>query len=202
MRHSTAERIRKPASWALAGAGLAALGASSSAWPLHDGVHEAIEEIGALLIGACIVGRLFCMLYIGGHKNSRLVMDGPYSVVRNPLYLFSLAGAGGLGLSSGSLALGWLFAASYFFLLHAAVRGEERRLLQAFGSLYRAYMDETPRWCPDFTLWRDASGLSVDPGLVRRTFFEAAGLLLAMPLVEALEQAHDAGLLPVVLTLP
>lgn len=70
LRHS-AERSRKPAAWALAAACLAALAASRSAWPLHGAIHEAVEETGALLIGACIVGRLFCTLYIGAASRGR-----------------------------------------------------------------------------------------------------------------------------------
>lgn len=202
LRHSAAERIRKPGTWALATACLVAIAASRSSWPLHDAIHEAIEEAGALLIGACIVGRLFCTLYIGGRKNALLVSEGPYSITRNPLYLFSLAGAGGLGLSSGSLALGLLFATAYFVVLSAAIRGEEQRLLVAFGDAYRAYTRDVPRWLPKFARWRDSSGLWVDPALVKRRFCEGAGLLLAMPLVETLEQLHETGMLPVLLVLP
>ena len=202
LHHSAAERVRKPITWAVAAACLAGIAISQSSWPLHDAIHEGIEEAGALLIGACIVGRLFCTLYIGGRKNSLLVREGPYSVTRNPLYLFSLAGAAGLGLSSGSVALGLFFAAGYFLILSATIRGEERRLLGAFGHAYAAYATEVPRWLPKLSLWRDSSGLSVDPALVRRTLREGAGLLLAMPLVEVLEQLHEAGALPVYLAIP
>lgn len=200
--HGAGERLRKPLTWALALGWLAAVAAARSAWPAHDALHEAIEEAGALLIGACIVGRLFCSLYIGGRKDRVLVTRGPYSVTRNPLYLFSLAGAAGLGLSSGSLVLGALFAASYFAALSTAVRGEERRLRHAFGEPYAAYLRRVPRWLPDFTLRRDATAVTADPCLIRRRLAEAAGLLLAMPLIEALEHLHEAGLLPAALALP
>lgn len=202
MYHSVSERMRKAATWALAAACLVVLGASQSAWPLHDALHEAIEEAGALLIGICIVGRLFCTLYISGRKNTLLVTAGPYSIVRNPLYLFSLMGMMGVGWTSGSFFLGAAFAAGYFVLLDAAVRGEERRLAEMFHGEYCAYLSSVPRWLPDFGGWRDAKNLSVDIGLVKRRFGEAAGLLLAMPIVETLEQLHEAGLLPAILVLP
>ena len=200
--HSVAERMRKRASWMLASVCIAAIAVSRSYWPLHDVVHEAIEEAGALFIGACIFGRLFCTLYIGGRKNAKLVTDGPYSVVRNPLYLFSVVGAGGLGLSSGSLSLGLIFAGGYFALLDAAVRGEERRLLKAFGPRYFAYLNDVRRWLPDFSRWRDAAFLSVNLRLAGRRLNEAGGLLIAVPMIEALEQLHEAGMLPVFLILP
>src|SRR5882762_3924792 len=56
-------------------------------------VESVIEWAGRLLIVVCILGRTWCSLYIGGRKTRRLVMAGPYSVSRNPLYVFSVIGA-------------------------------------------------------------------------------------------------------------
>ena len=123
-QHSLGERVRQPVGWVVLAAGAASIALSHSAWSLHHAVHEAIEEAGALLIGACIVGRVFCTLYIGGGKNAQLVRHGPYSVARNPLYVFSLAGATGVGLSSASLVVGSLFGFAVWLLLSAAIRGE------------------------------------------------------------------------------
>lgn len=173
-----------------------------SAWPMHDWLHEAVEEIGAALIGICIIGRIFCTLYIGSRKNSELVCTGPYSVVRNPLYLFSVAGVAGVGLSSGSLLVGLAAGAVYFIIAHLAVRGEERRLGVKFGREYAAYLDTVPRWVPDLRLWREEGPLAVDPIQVRRRLLESAGLLLALPVVELLEQLHENGLLPTLLAIP
>ena len=46
--------------------------------------------LGTLLICTGTALRLWAGLYIGGHKERRLVTDGPYSCVRNPLYLTSV----------------------------------------------------------------------------------------------------------------
>ena len=201
-QHSLGERARQPLAWVLLAAGAASIAASHSAWGLHHVVHEAIEEAGALLIGACIVGRVFCTLYIGGRKNSQLVRYGPYSVTRNPLYLFSLAGATGAGLSSGSLVIGGLFGFAFWLLLSGAVRGEERRLLEGFGPDYAAYKREVPRWIPVLSLWRDAPALAIEPRLVRSRLVEGLALLATVPVVEILEQLHDAGALPFYVALP
>lgn len=201
-QHSLGERARQPAGWVLLAAATALVAVSHSAWGMHDVVHEAIEEAGALLIGACIVGRVFCTLYIGGRKNSQLVRYGPYSVTRNPLYLFSLAGASGAGLSSGSLVIGGLLGLAFGLLMGAAVRGEERRLLERFGADYAAYRRQVPRWIPNLSLWRDAPALAIEPRLVRRRLVEGLALIAAMAAVELLEQLHEAGALPSYITLP
>src|SRR6188768_4461079 len=56
---------------------------------------------------ACL-GRIWCSLFIAGHKDETLVTSGPYAYCRHPLYSFSIVGALGLGLASKSLLLGAL----------------------------------------------------------------------------------------------
>ena len=62
-----------------------------------------LEQIGIILIIACVLGRCWAILYIGGNKNRRLVTAGPYSLCRNPLYLFSIMGVVGFGFVLQSL---------------------------------------------------------------------------------------------------
>ena len=52
-------------------------------------VQALLETGGVILILVCIVGRTWCTLYIGGNKKRELITAGPYSVVRNPLYVFT-----------------------------------------------------------------------------------------------------------------
>ncbi len=59
-------------------------------------LHEYIEAFGISLIVAAIIGRMWCTLYIGGRKSAEIVQSGPYSVTRNPLYVFSSIGAVGI----------------------------------------------------------------------------------------------------------
>ena len=66
-----------------------------SAWT--EDVHETIEVAGLALIVVGIAGRIWCTLYIGGRKASEIVASGPYSISRNPLYVFSSIAAGGAG---------------------------------------------------------------------------------------------------------
>ena len=68
-------------------------------------VHETMRWLGAGLIFVCISGRTWCSLYIGGRKNHELVTTGPYSVSRNPLYVFSIIGAIGIGAQFGAVSV-------------------------------------------------------------------------------------------------
>ena len=171
-------------------------------WTEDGAFHESLEWLGYAATIVCVLGRTWCTAYIGGRKKREIVDCGPYSVVRNPLYGFSFVGLAGIGLLTGSLVWATLLlggAALYFGLV---VRREERYLLAAFPSEYRRYLERTPRWLPDPHLWRDVQEVTIRPALVRRALLDGVCFLAAFPIFEALAEAHDAGLLPALLSLP
>jgi protein-S-isoprenylcysteine O-methyltransferase Ste14 len=87
---------------------------------LEDSAWEAILFFaGLILVGIATVGRLWCSLYISGRKSAELVVEGPYSICRHPLYLFSLLGVTGLGLASEVVC----FAALLFLVLFLLTGG-------------------------------------------------------------------------------
>jgi protein-S-isoprenylcysteine O-methyltransferase Ste14 len=97
------------------------------------------------------VGRYRARLGGGGPGISvppeRIVAEGPYRWVRNPMYLGHLIFLAGLAL----LLHSWLGAA--LFVAHAAwfhgrVRDDERRLEGLFGDAYRQYCARVKRWIP------------------------------------------------------
>ena len=65
-----------------------------------DTFHFVIKLIGYALIGVGAVGRMWCGVYIAGRKNKELCQDGPYSLCRNPLYVFSFIGTVGVALGA------------------------------------------------------------------------------------------------------
>src|ERR1700674_3168149 len=75
-------------------------------------IRALIEVAGVFLILLSILGRTWCTLYIGGRKRRELITQGPYSIVRNPLYLFSSIGAAGIAAQIGSALVVFLFAAT------------------------------------------------------------------------------------------
>ncbi len=175
---------------------------ADSRWPGGHPVHESIEWFGIACIVFAIVGRTWCSLYIGGRKTRTLVAVGPYSVCRNPLYLFSIIGGAGVGAQLGSFllaAVAGLLAWLVFFLV--ALK-EEEALSAAFGESYRRYLERVPRFLPRWRLWRDVETLEIRPRVVLMTFVDACVFLVAIPIAEGFEFLHDIGALPVLLRLP
>lgn len=195
------QRIRK---WAI---GLALLAAvvlavfTTTRW--GDGaVHEGIETLGLAAIVVSIVGRAWCSLYIGGRKKAEIVDTGPYSISRNPLYVFSYVGAFGVGAQTGSLTIALLFVVIAYVVFHFTIRREEAWLLNAFGEPYAAYMRRTPRCGPDFSRWRDSPSLEVRPRFFLTTLRDGLMFLLAIPIFEGIEKLQAMGWPATLLHLP
>lgn len=171
-------------------------------WADDGVVRETLEWLGYGAIVVCVLGRAWCMTYIAGRKKAELVDRGPYSVVRNPLYVFSLFGLAGIGLQTGSIiwsAFVMLSGALYF---SHVVRREELYLLEAFPTGYPRYTARTPRWIPDPHAWLDATQVTIRPVVVARSLLDGACFFAAFPLFEALADAHAAGVLPTLLAVP
>lgn len=164
--------------------------------------HELLELAGLALIAVCIIGRAWCSLYIGGRKTAEIVQRGPYSISRNPLYVFSFMGAFGMGALTGSLTIAMLFLLIAVVVFTATVKREEAWLSRAFGPNYAAYMARTPRFWPDPSKWRDQDTLEVRPIFFLRTLRDGAVMALAYPLFESLEYIQDIGWIHVILALP
>ncbi len=175
---------------------------TQAVWTEGGLMREGLEWLGYLAVVICVLGRAWCSAYIAGRKNRELVTCGPYSTVRNPLYAFSMAGLTGIGLQTGSLTWAALLLIGGAFYYRSVVRREESHLLAAFPIAYAGYLASTPRWLPDPHLWRDVGRTTIRPALIARTLLDGACYFAAYPLFEALADAHAAGLLPGLLSLP
>ena len=185
----------------LAVASIGALFIFGGSWWSPD-VEDAIELVGRLLIVICILGRTWCSLYIGGRKTSRLVTAGPYSVSRNPLYVFSIIGAAGIGAQLGAISVA-ILAAVFAGIVHSlVVSQEERVMLASHGDVFRDYAARVPRFLPRLSGWKNVEMLEVPPRAVVTTFFDACFFLAAIPLAEFFEQLQRSGFIPVLLRLP
>lgn len=198
------QRVQKIRKWAIGLALLAAVALAlftTTRW--GDGaVHESIEMLGLAGIVVSIIGRAWCSLYIGGRKKSEIVDKGPYSISRNPLYVFSYVGAFGVGAQTGSLTLALLFVIIAVVVFQFTIKREEAWLLNAFGEPYAAYMRRTPRFGPDFSRWRDNPSLEVRPQFFLTTLRDGLVFLLAIPIFEGIETLQAMGWPTILLPLP
>ena len=116
--------------------------------PNPPAVTESMEIVGfALLIGA-MIGRIWSALYLTGRKSKVLCTAGPFSLSRNPLYLFSFLGAIGIGLLTESFTLLAILAVSYLIYYHFVITNEEKRLAELFGQNFQDYKRCVPRLIP------------------------------------------------------
>ncbi len=182
--------------------GLLALGAVTGTIGGETLLHEGLEAFGLLLIAVCIVGRAWCSLYIGGRKKAEIVDRGPYSISRNPLYVFSFIGAFGMGAQSGSVTIAVLFVLVTVGVFHMTVKREEAWLAREFGAVYAAYRQRTPRFWPNFSRWQDRETLEIRPAFFLTTLRDGMVMLLAVPLFEWIETSQHAGWLATLIQLP
>ncbi len=77
----------------------------------------------------------------------RLVSDGQYGVIRNPMYLGHLLFLAGLALVFRS-RLGAVIFAGTAAWYQQRVLADEAKLVARFGEEYEAYRRRVPRWIP------------------------------------------------------
>jgi len=198
------QSARKVVLFALGAVSIGVLLFGASMWPddSDTSLHEMIELAGLGLIVVAIIGRTWCSLYIGGRKKASVVDLGPYSISRNPLYVFSFIGAAGAGAQFGNVTAAIAAALITWIVFSIVVRREEAFLSEKFGGPYLAYKARVPRFIPKLSLWRNVDTLEIRPQLVWRTFVDACVFLAALPLAEGIEMAQVHGLLPVLWTVP
>lgn len=185
-------RCRKPVSWLLA---LAFIGLLIFTVSPGSPASILVMEIGGmLLISAAVLGRIWCAVYIAGRKNVELCRDGPYSVCRNPLYVFSFFGAVGFTLVARSEPLALLLILFFTVYHHFVIRSEEARLRKLFGTEYENYCALVPRIWPRLKLHWSRTSLVIDPRMVGKAIAESAWFLIALCGYEVVEHYRGASL--------
>jgi protein-S-isoprenylcysteine O-methyltransferase Ste14 len=131
----------------------------------------------SLIIGLCVVLvgeflRLWGVAIAGSETRTTgpvggtfLITRGPFSYVRNPLYLGNMLIYAGIGIMSYAL-FPWftLGALVYFFIQYSLIVNlEEEHLQQKFGDEYKRYYQSVPRFIP--TLKKYSSDNHPQPAL-------------------------------------
>ena len=162
----------------------------------------ATEFIALVLVIVAAFGRLWTLSYISGHKTKDLVTRGPYSITRNPLYFFSLIGALGIGVASESIVIlgSLLLAFSVYYPL--VIRAEEEHLTHIHGVGFKDYCSTVPVFLPSFSLFHEPEEYLVNARLLRRAFFSVMWFPLAYILILSIAHLQEAGIMPVILSIP
>ncbi len=169
---------------------------SKSFWDTGSWVSEVVDMLGLFLVITAVLGRFWSIIYIGGRKSKLVFQDGPYSIARHPLYLFSTIGTVGFGLMMGSIALTVLLAGVTFLILNATAEKEEHFLRATYGNDYDDYAARVPRIIPKFSLFKTEKTSTFSIGELRANMFDALVFLGFIPLSEALEGIKKLEILP------
>jgi steroid 5-alpha reductase family enzyme len=148
---------------------------------------------GLLLVGVATLGRLWCSFYIAGHKTKRLVTEGPYSLMRNPLYFFSLVGFIGVGLTSETLSLPIVLLLVFAAYYPAVIRREEQGLREIHGEAFEKYASSTSCFLPRLAGLTEPDAYDVNPRVFRRHLFDALIFIWCAGLLEVMEELRDLG---------
>jgi protein-S-isoprenylcysteine O-methyltransferase Ste14 len=132
-------------------------------WSYESALHETFDAIGYMLIVFCGMGRLYTTAFLGGFKNKQLVTYGPFSMVRNPLYVFSWLGFTGFAIFSNNVWVMLVVPVGFFFLYLFLVKREESFLAETFGVEFTAYCARVPRFIPDFSNFHQPDEITMTP---------------------------------------
>ena len=171
-------------------------------WDQGALVDILLEVSGLFLLSVCSFGRLWALTYISGYKGDRVITEGPYSVVRHPLYFFSLIGGLGIGLASENLLVLGSIIVFYLAYYPLTILAEEDKLADRFGQPYIEYMKDVPRFVPKLSQLTDPTVYEVNTGKYVRNFIDAMWFIWLFLLLHIAEQLQEMGVLPVLLRVP
>ena len=165
-------------------------------------LFQAMLWLGYVLVIFGAFGRVYCSAFIGGRKNDTVVRLGPFSAVRNPLYVFSFIALLGIGLESQMITVTILLAGAFALYYPRVVAREEAFLKHKFGEPYNAYMNEVPRWIPNLKLFSEPQEFESMPRFIRRTALDAAIFFIPLPCFVLIGLLQSYRWLPIWLMLP
>ena len=118
------------------------------------GLPPARVPLGLALVAFVVVWNGWCLLLFRRHRTGLLpgqatqamILEGPYTRSRNPLYLGLLVLHLGIALLVPSVWAVLLWPLALVLVTWGAVRPEERFLRQHFGAAYDEYAGRVRRW--------------------------------------------------------
>ena len=175
---------------------------STHSWIENSLCDMLIQWTGYSLLFIATLGRLWCFVYISGYKDDELIMYGPYSLVRNPLYCFSFIGTIGVGLATENLLALTLVVVLFWIFYPSVVDEEESKLLKRFGNKFDEYQRKTPRWFPRFKNYNEPEEYPLKPRIFLKGMLESMWFMWFYMILQIIESLHHSNILPTIILIP
>jgi len=158
-------------------------------WPdrLADTTGVASLTLGLML-------RIWAVSHAGRHTRSRkikaplLITTGPYSCVRNPIYLGNFLIGFSLVVLAEALALIPCYVVVFVLQYRKIVEQEEIFLKNKFGDAFERYCETVPRWLP--RLKASPRALTFGPNFYFKELGTTCGFLFGAFVLEWMESPY------------
>lgn len=159
-------------------------------------IEHVLWFVGWIAVGVGALGRIWCSTYISGFKNRLLVTEGPYSITRNPLYLFSFIAGLGVMLLTETLIFPAVFMVVFLAYYRGVINQEEIYLASIHGDDFQQYLREVPRFLPDISLYKEPLTYVVSPPHIRQFLGQVIWFFWIAAIIQSLEELHLLNVLP------
>ncbi|MCX5692572.1 MAG: isoprenylcysteine carboxylmethyltransferase family protein [Candidatus Omnitrophica bacterium] len=159
--------------------------------------HQRQAVLGGLLnaagIGLILFGFLF-RISARGYKEEKcvngntLVKDGPYAIIRNPMYFGTFMIGAGVVMMLLELWVFFLFSIVFLLIYIPQMKKEEKVLLERFGREYEEYCKITPKYFPRFDyLLRINRYISLKPFWIKKEIVSMITTVIVVILIKIWE---------------
>lgn len=152
--------------------------------------------LNAIGMGLILFGFLF-RISARGYKEENtsngnaLVKDGPYAIIRNPMYFGTFIIGTGVVIMLLELWFFFLFAVIFCMIYIPQMKKEEAVLLKRFGQGYKEYCRSTPKYFPRFDyLFRLNQYVSLKPFWIKKEIISLVTTVLVVIMIETWEYAR------------
>jgi protein-S-isoprenylcysteine O-methyltransferase Ste14 len=170
-----------------------ALVAVRSRWGATSATGESLSVAGLCLAMIGGLGRIWCNLFISGHKSKDLITVGPYSLCRNPLYFFSAIGLIGIGMATCTFVVPALLAFAFAVYYPSVIAAEEERLHRNHGSAFDHYRKTVPAFFPKVSGYREPESYTFSPQALRRILGDSFWFVFLASLANVLAELQSRG---------
>lgn len=118
----------------------------------EEPLDELFDAVGIVIILSGFLLRISARGYKEEKSNSgmNLVKDGPYYLMRHPMYFGTLLIGSGIISALFELWTFAIFLLIYFLIYIPQINKEEKAFFRRFGEEYKVYCKATPKYFPKF----------------------------------------------------